>query len=112
GELLDHDYSKGDQLLEGAHHRNIELLTDTLVWGCFEPGVLELARHGRAEKVRAQRIVVATGAYDRPIAFPGWDLPGVMTAGAAQSLVKSQRALRGRDILPPLICRQLGRAPV
>src|SRR5204862_6800393 len=84
---------------EAATHPRIELMTETLVWGSFEAGVLELARQGAAQKLRAQKIVVATGAFDRPIAFPGWDLPGVMTAGAAQTLVKHQQLLPGRAIL-------------
>ena len=38
-----------------------------------------------------RRLLIATGAYDLPVAFPGWTLPGVMTAGAVQSLLKSQK---------------------
>ncbi|HEY8452568.1 MAG TPA: FAD-dependent oxidoreductase [Natronosporangium sp.] len=38
--------------------------------------------------VAARRIVFATGAHDRPLPFPGWDLPGVVTPGAAQALLK------------------------
>ena len=99
---LDHDYTKGDTLIGQAGHPNVELLTDTLVWGAFEPGVLDVVRGGTPQKLRVGALVVATGAYDRPIAFPGWDLPGVMTAGAAQALVKNQQVLPGRSIL--LIC--------
>jgi NADPH-dependent 2,4-dienoyl-CoA reductase/sulfur reductase-like enzyme len=97
--LLDHDYTKGDGLIWDALHPNIRLLTDTLVWGSFQSGQLELVRNGAAERLQAAKIVVATGAYDRPIAFPGWDLPGVLTAGAAQTLVKHQQVLPGRRIL-------------
>ena len=96
---LDHDYTKGDSLIGQAGHPNVELLTDTLVWGAFEPGVLDVVRGDIPQKLKAGAIVVATGAYDRPIAFPGWDLPGVMTAGAAQTLVKNQQVLPGRSIL-------------
>jgi NADPH-dependent 2,4-dienoyl-CoA reductase/sulfur reductase-like enzyme len=46
---------------------------------------------GRARTLSTHRIVLATGAYDLPVAFPGWTLPGVMTAGGVQSLLKSQR---------------------
>ncbi len=35
------------------------------------------------------------GAYDRPVVFPGWTLPGVVTAGGAQAMVKASRASRG-----------------
>ena len=39
------------------------------------------------------------GAYDRPVAFPGWTLPGVMTAGGAQALAKGQGVVPGRRVL-------------
>ena len=43
--------------------------------------------------------MLATGAYDRPVAFAGWTLPGVMTAGGAQALSKGQGVLPGRRVL-------------
>jgi len=46
-----------------------------------------------------QRLILATGAFDRSIPFPGWDIPGVMTAGAAQSLLKGSRTLAGKNIV-------------
>lgn len=44
-----------------------------------------------AGRVRARRVLVAAGAYDMPVAIPGWTLPGVMMAGAVQGFLKSQR---------------------
>ncbi|GGX98184.1 FAD/NAD(P)-dependent oxidoreductase [Streptomyces anandii] len=38
--------------------------------------------------LRAPRLLVATGAYDRQLPFPGWDLPGVLTIGGLQALLK------------------------
>lgn len=52
-----------------------------------------------ATTVVTPRTVVATGAHDRPVAFPGWTLPGVITAGGLQTLAKSQRVLPGRRML-------------
>ncbi len=46
-----------------------------------------------------RRILIATGAYDLPAVFPGWTLPGVMTAGGVQSLLKSQHVLAGDDLV-------------
>ena len=43
--------------------------------------------------------MLCTGAYDRPVAFPGWTLPGVMTAGGAQALAKGQGVLPGKRVL-------------
>ncbi|MEC3917444.1 FAD/NAD(P)-dependent oxidoreductase [Nocardia sp. CDC160] len=49
--------------------------------------------------VQGDALVIATGAYDRVCPFPGWDLLGVYTAGAAQTFAKTQRVLVGRSVL-------------
>lgn len=53
---------------------------------------------GTAREVRAWTLVVATGAYDRQLPFPGWTLPGVFTAGAAQAMLKGQGVAVGKTI--------------
>ncbi|MFI5776068.1 NAD(P)/FAD-dependent oxidoreductase [Nocardia sp. NPDC051570] len=50
-------------------------------------------------EIRGDALILATGAYDRVCPFPGWDLPGVYTGGAAQTLAKTQRLLVGRSVL-------------
>ncbi|MDA3644496.1 FAD-dependent oxidoreductase [Saccharopolyspora indica] len=49
--------------------------------------------------LRADALVLATGAHDRVLPFPGWDLPGVFSAGAAQAMAKGQRIAVGRRAL-------------
>jgi thioredoxin reductase len=49
--------------------------------------------------VDAKAVVLATGAYDRVLPFPGWDLPGVYSAGAAQALAKGQRISIGQRVI-------------
>lgn len=49
--------------------------------------------------VDAGTVILATGAFDRPLPFPGWTLPGVMTGGGAQSLVKGQGVLPGQRVV-------------
>lgn len=49
--------------------------------------------------VVADAIVIATGAHDRQVPFPGWTLPGVLTAGGAQALWKGNRVLPGKRIV-------------
>ncbi|MFF9583619.1 FAD-dependent oxidoreductase [Streptomyces achromogenes] len=46
--------------------------------------------------VRADAVVLATGGYERVLPFPGWTLPGVVTAGGAQAMLKGQLVLPGR----------------
>lgn len=92
-----------DSLFDRFAASGARLLSDTLVWGAFaaDGGGWELALYsgGVASSLVAQALILAPGAYDRPIPFPGWTLPGVLTAGGAQSLVKRQRVLPGRRVL-------------
>ncbi|MBY9063577.1 FAD-dependent oxidoreductase [Sphingomonas yunnanensis] len=46
-------------------------------------------------RIAARRLLVAAGCYDLPLPLPGWTLPGVMSAGAIQAFVKSQRLVPG-----------------
>ncbi|MFH9607206.1 FAD-dependent oxidoreductase [Streptomyces sp. NPDC017448] len=53
----------------------------------------------RAVVLRAPALLVATGAYDRQLPFPGWDLPGVLTVGGLQALLKGGGVLAGRRVV-------------
>lgn len=82
-----------------------------------EDGVLSLASGDGTEEVAARRIILATGAQERPVPIPGWTLPGVMTAGAAQILLKTAGVvpsgavvLAGQGPLVWLLAVQLARA--
>lgn len=50
-------------------------------------------------EITYDRLIVATGAYDRPVALPGWTLPGVMGAGGASTLAKLHGITPGKRIL-------------
>jgi NADPH-dependent 2,4-dienoyl-CoA reductase/sulfur reductase-like enzyme len=52
-----------------------------------------------ATEIRCRAVVVATGAYDRQLPFPGWTLPGVYTAGGAQALLKGGGVTVGRRVV-------------
>jgi NADPH-dependent 2,4-dienoyl-CoA reductase/sulfur reductase-like enzyme len=55
---------------------------------------------GTSTHVQARKVILATGALERPMPVPGWTLPGVMTAGAAQIALKSAGlAPSGRVVL-------------
>ncbi len=96
---LPYDYTKGDALLGRVKAAGIEVMNDALVWAAFEPGELSVRHRGEMGTLRSKKTIVASGAYERAAAFPGWDLPGVMTPGGAQTLVKSQRVLPGSRIV-------------
>jgi NADPH-dependent 2,4-dienoyl-CoA reductase/sulfur reductase-like enzyme len=59
-----------------------------------------LSGSGAARLIRAKQVVLATGALERPFPVPGWTLPGVMTAGAAQIALKTSGLIpQGRVVI-------------
>ena len=60
---------------------------------------IDLVREGGAETVRADALLLATGAHERIVPFPGWILPGVIGLAAATILLKSQRVLPGQRVV-------------
>jgi len=86
-------------LLRELSDRRVEIRTETSVWGVFAGDVLAVQTREGSRTLHYERLVVSTGAYDRPVAFPGWTLPGVFTAGGAQALTKGYGVLPGRRVL-------------
>ncbi|MCO8274890.1 FAD-dependent oxidoreductase [Actinoplanes sp. TRM 88003] len=101
--ILHHGWGKFTAL------RGQDVLTDAQVWLAERhddrPPTLHVLvgpadGRDRVRKTFAPKaLVLATGAYERTLPFPGWDLPGVFTAGAAQALAKSERIAVGRRVL-------------
>lgn len=90
---------EGRALWEQVIDTGVQVKREAIVWGVFQDRVLALYHSARIVYLQAQAVIVATGAYDRPVAFPGWTLPGVMTAGAVQTLLKEQRIVPGKRFL-------------
>ena len=94
--------------LEAAMEAGVELLLGTTAWGVYRNGpgvqslpeqVVGLADAERSWLVGFGRIVLATGARDLALAFPGWNQPGVMGAAALQMLLTRYAAFDGRRVL-------------
>ena len=78
---------------------DVEIMLGATVWAIFPTRVISVAVNGRTEQIRAETIILATGASENAIHFPGWTLPGVMTAGAAQTSMNINRVLPGKKVL-------------
>lgn len=97
----------GDHRPQGAHliasvrSAGVEVHTCTTVWGVDEDGGTLLTTCGDSvERLTASTAtVVATGAYERVLPFPGWQLPGVTTPGFAQHLAGEGVAVGGRVVV-------------
>lgn len=95
-EILGHDFTEGAALTGALAQPGIAHVSGATVWAIEEGWRLLYTREGRAAEVSADRLILATGALERPMPLPGWTLPGVMTAGAGQILLK-QSGLVPRD---------------
>ncbi len=87
--LLGPDYAEGAALLPVLARDGLRYRPGACVWQVTPDRTVLFTQEGEARAVQAERIVLATGALERPMPFPGWTLPGVMTCGAAQILLKS-----------------------
>ncbi|MGQ0602169.1 MAG: 2Fe-2S iron-sulfur cluster-binding protein [Anaerolineales bacterium] len=79
-----------------AQQPNITVYSDTTVLGWFQDNWLPAMRGNRLYKIRAQSVIVATGAYEQPLVFDNNDLPGVMLGSGVQRLLKQYGVLPGR----------------
>lgn len=117
--ILGPDYYHGETLVRDLDHAGIDYRSGTTVWALDEDQTLCASSPEGSMRIRARRILLATGAQERPVPFPGWTLPGVMTCGAVQILLKSSGlvpsqplVLAGSGPLLLLIAAQLHRAGV
>jgi NADPH-dependent 2,4-dienoyl-CoA reductase/sulfur reductase-like enzyme len=99
GAGLGKESAEGRRLIDEVRAQGVELRLGTVAWGIFDQRVVALATHDETERVVAENLILAPGAYDRPVPFPGWTLPGVLSAGGAQNLMKAYRVLPGRRVL-------------
>ena len=117
---LAQDLAPGLALINRFRAAELVYCPGTALW-MLDPdtGVLSLSRQGESFELAAERILLATGAMERPVPIPGWTLPGVMSAGAAQIALKTggivpsgRVVLAGQGPLMWLLANQLIRAGV
>lgn len=84
-------------LEEGPGKVKVEL--GTTVIGYYDDGVILMEKDNRATTLLPQRIIVATGAAEKMLPFPGNDLPGVYGAGAVQTLMNVYGIKPGKRVL-------------
>ncbi|MBT6095257.1 MAG: FAD-dependent oxidoreductase [Rhodospirillaceae bacterium] len=87
--VLGPDYVAGAKLAKAMRAQSIDYVSDAAVWQVSDGREVGYSTGGKAKLVRAPWVILATGAQERPFPVPGWTLPGVMMAGAAQTLLKS-----------------------
>ena len=103
--LLHHGWATFQRMREAlAADPNCTVVSSAHVWaidrGAVHVLVGEADGSDRESRVyRPDALVLATGAFDRTLPVPGWDLPGVFTAGGAQALAKGERVAVGERVV-------------
>lgn len=87
--LLGKDYAAGAVAVEAFLRSGIDYVPNASVWMVNAEREIHYRVAGKTHRVTADRILFCAGAYERPMPIPGWTLPGVMTAGAGQILLKT-----------------------
>ncbi|WP_422051033.1 NAD(P)/FAD-dependent oxidoreductase [Shimia sp.] len=87
--VLGADYTAGRQLTDAFRQSGAVYYPGCTIWDVTRDGQVTFSEAGKAQQIKASHLILATGATERPMPLPGWTLPGVMTAGAAQILMKS-----------------------
>ncbi len=76
----------------------MEVRLNSLAAAFFGDGSILVRDPEKVYLLRSKNTIIATGAVEKTLAFPGWTLPGVMGAGGAQTLMNVHRVLPGRRI--------------
>lgn len=107
---LHHSWDTYTRLRDGVlNDENCEVMFEAQVWSLEYDHDTQLALNilvgppdgtdRTSVRLTPDALVLATGAHDRTLPFPGWDLPGVFTAGAAQAFAKSERIAVGKRVV-------------
>ncbi|AVZ75870.1 FAD/NAD(P)-binding oxidoreductase [Streptomyces lunaelactis] len=107
-EALHHDWAAFAELRRRLERSDVSHLSGHHVWTVTKEDHGPWAVHAvtgvdgtaeRSVRVRARTVLLATGAYERQLPFPGWTLPGVVGAGGAQAMLKSGLVLPGKRVV-------------
>jgi NADPH-dependent 2,4-dienoyl-CoA reductase/sulfur reductase-like enzyme len=98
--ILGEDYWAGAELAAEAKASGAQIVNGATVWSLDPQRIVGVSIDGKARMIEARHVIVATGSQERPFPVPGWTLPGVMTAGGAQTALKAQGLLPdGRTVI-------------
>ena len=88
-QTLGEDYAAGYSLLSDFMAAKIDYRPQSKVWYLDGDKNVCYSQNGKSRRLRGDYLILATGAMERQVPLPGWDLPGVITVGALQTLLKT-----------------------
>ena len=92
-------FNIGKELLQEASDAGVTVHLNAVVMGIYDNKEILVNMEGETAHYKGDTIIVAAGARENMIPFPGWTLPGVMGAGAAQTLMNLHGVQPGQRVL-------------
>ncbi|MDD2447924.1 MAG: NAD(P)/FAD-dependent oxidoreductase [Tissierellia bacterium] len=92
-------YEIGKQLLDEVEKSGADVHLNSVVYGIFDGNTLGVVEGDNHYSVKAKKIIIASGGKENYLPFKGSTLPGVMGAGAAQTMVNVNRVLPGKEVI-------------
>ncbi|MDR1464857.1 MAG: FAD-dependent oxidoreductase [Oscillospiraceae bacterium] len=92
-------FNIGTALLQEARDTGVTVVLDAVAVGLYPNREVVVRAGGAVRHYKADAVVVAAGASENTVAFEGWTLPGVMGAGAAQTMMNINRVRPGKRVL-------------
>ena len=89
----------GQQLLDEADKLGVRVELNSTVIGLYQDKEVVVKKDDKITHYKADSIIIATGAAENMVTFPGWTLPGVIGAGAAQTMMNIHGVKPGNNIL-------------
>ncbi|WP_382152720.1 FAD-dependent oxidoreductase [Hydrogenophaga sp. ANAO-22] len=87
--IFDENYWRGAKLVNTLKCEKLTHVAGARIWHALPSGEVWFSVSGESTRASAKTLAIAIGARERPVAIPGWTLPGVFTVGAAQVMLKS-----------------------
>ncbi len=97
--VLGEDYWKGQEVVRAFEASGAKHAAGAAVWSLSREREIGVSFGGGARMLEARRVIIATGALERPFPIPGWTLPGVMSIGGAQTLLKASGLFPGGRVV-------------
>jgi NADPH-dependent 2,4-dienoyl-CoA reductase/sulfur reductase-like enzyme len=97
--VLGDDYWKGQEIVGAFEASGAKYAPGAAVWSLSREGEIGISFGSGARMIKARRVIIATGALERPFPIPGWTLPGVMSVGGAQTLLKASGLVPGGRVV-------------
>lgn len=98
-QILGPDYAAGGELARAFAASGAKHERGASVWQVTAERTVDYVQDGVVKSLQAGAIILCSGAMERPFPIPGWTLPGVLTAGAAQILLKSAEVVPSQPVV-------------